>query len=336
MNEQTFSNKPHPRFRDFFLRLVYVLCTGAIFVVFSELMFWGRYDFAHKVVSDLVPTIIVYSLMAYAFLIVVNLFKVSSLYALFMAGAVFGWLVEGVFVQTMYDDFPLNISLTGLAWHSILTVCCGWYLFRRALLLKSPVSTMKASAVGGLLWALWSVWWWIDKGLVSTPGEYAVYALITGTILIACLWISAMIPSTIFRPSRGEIITISVIFVLYYFFVTIKASNLAFFVLPVCMGLAFYALSMNKERETTPDVITQLDGKVYPLNYAALLVMPAVSILVYSLLYYAHLRLRTGPVFYMILTPAGFIIFVVSYVKMVRKPKTSADVREPSAVELPK
>ena len=138
---------PRPRFRDFLLRLALVLCTGAIFVVFSELMFWGRYDFAHKVGSDLVPTIIVYSFMAYAFLIVVHVFRVSNLYALFMAGAVFGWLVEGVFVQTMYDDFPLNISFTGLAWHSILTVCCGWYLFRRALLLKKSI--LHDEGIGG-------------------------------------------------------------------------------------------------------------------------------------------------------------------------------------------
>lgn len=326
--------EPHHRFRDFFLRMALVLCTGVIFVVFSELMFWGRYDFVHKAVSDFVPTIIVYSFMAYAFLIVVHVFRVSNLYALFMAGAVFGWLCEGVFVQTMYNDFPLNISFTGLAWHSILTVCCGWYLFRKALLLKNPVSTMKASVVGGLLWALWSVWWWVNKGLISTPSEYALYALITGAILIVCLRISAMIPSSIFRPSPGEIITISVIFLLYYFFVTINASNLAFFVLPVCMGLAFYALSMNKERESAPDVIQQLDGKVYPMNYAALLVMPAVSIIVYSLLYYAHLRLRTGPVFYIILVPAGFILFLVSYVKMVWKVKTLADGSGTSTVLL--
>lgn len=337
MNEQALPVTTRPGFRGFLLRLALVLCTGTIFVVFSELMFWGRYDFAHKAVSDLVPTIIVYSFFAYAFLIIIHVFRVSNLYALFMAGAVFGWLCEGVFVQTMYDDFPLNISFTGLAWHSILTVCCGWYLFRRVLLLENPVSTMKASAVGGLLWALWSVWWWVDKGLVSTPGEYAAYALITGVILIVCLRISAMIPSSIFRPSRKEIYTISIIFLLYYFFVTIKASNLAFFVLPVCIGLAFYALSANKERESATDVIQQLDGKVRPWNYVTLLVMPVVSIIVYTLLYYAYLRLKTGPVFYIVLVPAGFILFLVSYAKMVWKAKEFGS--PPSAdqeMELPK
>lgn len=311
--------KPKQKSHDFFLRLAYVLSTGAIFVVFSELMFWGRYDFTHKMLSDFVPTIIVYSFMAYAFLIVIHVFKVSNLYALFMAGAVFGWLCEGVFVQTMYDDFPLNISFTALAWHSILTVCCGWYLFRRALLLKNPISTLKASTVGGLLWALWSVWWWVDKGLVSTPVEYAIYALITGLILIVCLRISAMIPSSIFRPSRVEIYTISIIFLLWFLFVAIKANSLAVFVLPICMGLAFHALGMNREREMAPDVIQQLDGKVYPWNYAALMVIPAVSILVYSLLFYSNIRLKTGPVFYINLTPAGFILFIISYVKLVWK-----------------
>lgn len=316
-------NPPRLKFRYFLLRVAYVLSTGAIFVVFSELMFWGRYDFAHKAVSDLIPTIIVYSFMAYAFLIAVHVFRVSNMYALFIAGAVFGWLCEGVFVQTMYDDFPLNISFTGLAWHAILTVCCGWYLFRRMLLSSNSVSMVKTSIAGGLLWALWSVWWWVDKGIVTPPGEYAVYALITSAILIVFLRISAMIPSSIFRPSRGEIYTISAIFVLWYFFVTIRVGDLAFFVLPVCMGLAFYALSVNRERETAPDVINQLDGAGHARNYAALLLMPAMSILVYSILYYSNLRLRTGPLLYFILTPGGFVLFLLSYVRMVWKPKVA-------------
>ena len=128
-----------------------------------------------------------------------------------------------------------------------------------------------------------------------------------------------MIPSSIFKPSKNEIFIIQIIILVWFLEVTIKASNLAFIVLPICMGLAFTALALNKEHETAPDVITQLDGRVYPWNYAALLVMPAVSILVYSLLYYMGLRLRTGPVFYMVLTPAGFILFLLSYAKLVWK-----------------
>ncbi|MHB1460426.1 MAG: hypothetical protein ACYC1M_03995 [Armatimonadota bacterium] len=307
------------RLHEFLLRLLLVLSTGVIFVVFSELMFWGRYDFAGKISTEYIHTVLAYSFMAWVFLIVVRLFRVRSLYALFMAGAVFGWLCEGIFVQTMYDDFPLNISFTGLAWHSLLTVCCGWYLFRRLMLMDSPMPTLKVSVLAGLMWGLWSVWWWITKGLVSTPGEYALYAFITTAMLIVGLWLSALIPSAVFRPSKADIIVTMVIVLLFYLFVTIRANQLALTVLPVCMGLAFYALNKNRQDETDPDALAQLDGRVYAWNYAAILVMPVVSTVVYAILYYLHIRLRTGPVFYLVLTIAGFMLFFISFRVMVSR-----------------
>lgn len=322
---------PLLRFREFVLRLLLVICTGTIFVVFSELMFWGRYDFKHKMVSDFVPTITVYSLLAYALLMMVRLFRVRSWYALFIAGAVFGWLCEGGFVQTMYNDFPMNISFTGLAWHSLLTVCCGWYLFRRLLLCSSLMPIVKASAIGGMLWALWSVWWWVTKGLISPPAEFALYALITALLLIVSLRISAMIPSSVFQPTKAEIYSIIILFLIYYVFVTIKANPMALTVLPICLSLAFWALAVNRKHESAPDLLTQLDGELRPLNYVALLLMPVASILVYTMLYYMHLRLKTGPVFYFILTPAGFWLFIYSFVRLLRRdgsPHAKAQRRE--------
>ncbi len=308
-----------PLLREYLLRLLLVLSTGVIFVVFSELMFWGRYDFAKNIPAEYLHTVLAYSFMAWVFLIVVRLFRVRSLHALFMAGAVFGWLCEGIFVQTMYDDFPIKISFTGLAWHALLTVCCGWYLFRRLMLMDSPLPTLKVSVLAGLIWALWSVWWWITKGLVSTPDEYAVYAIITTVMLIVGLRVSAMIPSAVFRPSKGDIIVTMLLVLLFYLLITIRANHLALTVLPVCMGLAFYALNKNRQAETEPDVLQQLDGRVYPWNYAAILVMPAVSTAVYAILYYAHIRLRTGPVFYLGLTTAGFTLFFYSFIRLVRR-----------------
>ncbi len=305
------------RLREPMLRLLLVLCTGVIFVVFSELMFWGRYDFAKNITTEYVHTVLAYSFMAWVFLIVVHQFRVSSFYALFMAGAVFGWLCEGIFVQTMYDDFPLNISWTGLGWHSLLTVCGGWYLFRRSMLMASPVLALKASVVAGLLWGLWSVWWWINKGQASTPGEYASYAFITTATLIVALRISAMIPSSVFRLTKGAVIATITVVVLFYLFITIKVNPMAVVVLPICMALAFFALYRNKDSETGMDVLQQLDGKVYPWNYAAILVMPVVATAVYATLHHFHLRPQTGPVFYLVLTIAGFTLLFTSFRRLV-------------------
>lgn len=56
---------------------------------------------------------------------------------MFLVGAFFGWLVEGVFAMTLFGAegilFPFTISWTGLAWHAIISVVLGWYVLQQAL-----------------------------------------------------------------------------------------------------------------------------------------------------------------------------------------------------------
>ena len=108
-------------------RLVVTLAAGYILVFYSESMFWARYRPGEDSVASYLVTWIVYSLSAFVFLSLVSLLRVRNIWALFLCGALFGWLTEGVIVQTMYDDFPLNISFTGLAWHALISIWVGWY-----------------------------------------------------------------------------------------------------------------------------------------------------------------------------------------------------------------
>ncbi len=109
-----------------------ILATGYILFFYSELMFWARVR-PGDALKDWVSTWLLYSLLGYILLTLIARFRVSGIWALFLAGAVFGWLAEGLVVQTAYDSLPLSISFTGLAWHALISVCVGWYAVRRAL-----------------------------------------------------------------------------------------------------------------------------------------------------------------------------------------------------------
>ena len=98
-----------------------VLSTGYIFVYFSEHLFWARIR-PEDSLKNWTSAWMAYSLMAFVFLAIVSHFNIKNIWALFLAGAVFGWLAEGVVVQTTYEMLPLSISFTGLAWHALLTV----------------------------------------------------------------------------------------------------------------------------------------------------------------------------------------------------------------------
>ena len=111
-------------------RLAVVLATGYILFFYSERLFWS-FPRPGDTFADLLLTWVVYSLLAWVFLLLVRQCRIAAFPALFLAGAVFGWLAEGVVVDTMYGNkdnpFPASISFTGLAWHALISVGVGWY-----------------------------------------------------------------------------------------------------------------------------------------------------------------------------------------------------------------
>ena len=121
---------------------------GLVFVYFSEMLFWAR-PLESTTFPGVLGTILVYAFAAWLFLAVVSAFRVRSLAALFLAGAVFGWLIEGVFVQTLYGELPISVSLTGLSWHALITVLFGWYLLQWSLRFASAWRTLGIATLAG-------------------------------------------------------------------------------------------------------------------------------------------------------------------------------------------
>ena len=98
-----------------------VLATGYILFYYSELVFWARAKPTDSL-PNWISTWLAYSLLAFVFLAIVARFRVHTIWALFLAGAVFGWMTEGIVVQTTYEDLPLSLSFTGLAWHALISI----------------------------------------------------------------------------------------------------------------------------------------------------------------------------------------------------------------------
>ncbi|WP_240913615.1 hypothetical protein [Thermococcus sp. JdF3] len=100
-------------------------------------------------------------------------------------GAVFGWLVEGVVVQTVYTDFPFQLIWTPLAWHALISVLIGLYFAGEAL---SDWSVKKVSMLFvfiGAFWGFWASYWKLEDGYAVSPGDFAIYAFLSTLLLVA-------------------------------------------------------------------------------------------------------------------------------------------------------
>lgn len=291
-----------------FKPLILVLSTGYIFFYFSELLFWAR-PRPDDSLPNWIATWLAYSLMAFVFLTLLSSFRVRELWGLFLAGAAFGWIAEGLVVQTAYEMLPLSLSFTGLAWHALITVWIGWYAIRRSLTSPSPWSTLKLSSLIGLAYGLWAISWWLEPdGGIATVLEFAEYSFGATLPLILAYWLSNWSATQVFVPRRWVMRLIAALFILYFAFVTIPAAPLSAILLPAILGLVYLGLRWQQTNTVTPPLLESLNCQNPTRKYLSLLAIPAVGTLIYALALTMNLQIQTNLVLYLITTPLGFII----------------------------
>lgn len=296
-------------------QLALVLATGYIFVYFSEHLFWARLR-PDDSLKDWFSAWIAYSLMAFVFLHLVTRFRVAERWSLFLAGAAFGWLAEGVIAQTTYESLPFSISFTGLAWHALITVWIGWYAARKALSAPASFRTFGLFAVIGACYGLWAIAWWLEPdGGIATLAEFSAFSL-TITVLVALAYALANWGATEpFRPNIWVTRIIYSLFALYFAFVTVPAAPIAIILLPILLGLVYYDLRRCRTSEKTDSLIIALSGHIPPLNYLALFLLPLAAIAVYAFALSLNLQWHTNWILYLITTPLGFILLGISLFK---------------------
>ena len=292
--------------------LVQVLSTGYIFVFFSERLFWGRLR-PDDTLFDWLGVWIVYSLLAFVFLYLVNRFQVRQVWPLFLAGAAFGWLAEGLVVQTAYEMLPLSLSFTGLSWHALLTVWVGWYAMHKFLHSPDPWSTLKMSLVVGLGYGLWAISWWLEPdGGVATLPEFAAYTFGTTLLVIPAYRLAAWSGLESFAPPRWLVIVVGAVFVAYFALVTVPAAPLSLILLPALLGLVYWGLRRNRLNSAEGSYLDLLAGPPPVWKLLSILALPLAACLVYALALILDLRWQTNWLLYLVTTPLGFVLFFYS------------------------
>jgi hypothetical protein len=190
-------------------KLVVVLATGYVLFFFSERVFWSFLRPGDKI-AEIVLGWLVYSLLAWGFLLIVRQYRIASFDSVFLAGAVFGWLAEGVVVDALYGNsdkpFSASISFTGLAWHALISVGVGWYAQAKVLRAGRPSGVALFSVGVGLGWALWAGWWPAELGRANTSlASFAAHTGICFIPLCASWVILGVVRAEWFQPGKFEL-----------------------------------------------------------------------------------------------------------------------------------
>ena len=291
-----------------------VLANGYILFFLSERVFWSFWRPGDSL-RDFVITWIAYCLLGWIFLDLVRRFKVASFPPLFLCGAVYGWVGEGVVVDTMYGDptnpFPLSVSFTGLAWHALLSVGVGWSLLGKALTEEKPTRTAWLSLAIGLGWGLWAVWWPTELGM---DVDTSVWGFVSHTVLCFLPFLIAWLVLGMARPEwfqSSRFATVLLWGLASFIFVAtrVPARPFAALVLPPLLLVCWLALRRNALSEQSPDVLDEMLGRIRPRNVPILLLIPAAAIAAYAVFHGLGLVLPTNVLLYVITMPLGFWFF---------------------------
>ncbi|MGD2247586.1 MAG: hypothetical protein PVF58_04210, partial [Candidatus Methanofastidiosia archaeon] len=288
--------------KAFVHRVLLALSAGYILIYYSEFMFWAKFTGSGPI--EWLVTYLLYCVATYVLLGVITTFQVRSVYAVFLAGAVYGWVIEGVIVQTMYEDFPLQISFTGLAWHSLISVLLGFYYVNYVLIQNNFKKTICTMVFIGVFYGFWSVCWWVEEGVITPVFEFFVYTIITTVPLVVAHWSFINLLPVSFTPTKIEWGTLLGILG-FFFVVTVYIVPFAAIILPPLMGLVLVTLKRNNRIEHRKNIISALAGSVNRLHYVLILCIPMTATILYSFFLSFNVVIPTNQVVYAITTPLG-------------------------------
>jgi hypothetical protein len=305
-----------------FLRQVGLpLALGYIFFFFAERVFWSTWRVGTDTVVDLLATWLVYSIAGALCLALIHQFRVRSLWAMFLVGAVLGWLVEGVIMMTFFGTaeipFPYTIAWTGLSWHALIVVVFGWYGLQTALL-RSFAATALLSAAFGIFWGIWSIFWTIEQPTPSA-GVFSAHAWLATSGLTLAFPAFHGLDAQYFDLPRSAKLFLAAFIILYFFAITVAHFGwLALLTLPPLFGLVLIALRCNAAAETRPDFLVFANQTFPWTRTLAIYLMPALASLIYEGCRWSGLKLPTNIAVFLITLPAGFVGFTFSLWKVCR------------------
>ena len=320
----------------FLKRLILVTTTGYILCFFSELYFFNDglgFSAAAATAFDplalfsfLFEMCFYYGCWAFIFLAAISYFRIRSIWALFLAGAIFGWLTEGTVVPVLYESVPGTILWPSLGWHALVDVLMGWFAIRMVLRANNPWLTLAVTIPLGLFWGIWATWFWQaeypDALPPLDPSAFTTFSFTFGLLCVAAYAIQERCAGDDFQPTRWELGIVVAWNVFCFAVVVVPAYLYLAALLPLLLGVSCFALSRNRRQEKREDVLAMLRGRVDWINYAILCLMCPLASLSYAMMYHYEIRWPLAETLCPLLTLAATVMLLLSFVVLLKQRTT--------------
>ncbi len=304
----------------------FIFLSSLLVVTASERVYWylGGVGFEQNIVIALF-----YMIPTLALLWVVGSGGSTQLHQMILAGAVFGFVVEGVLTTVVYEDGPLPImAALFVGWHGLLSVVAFWFLARKWLLERRRGRLAIGAALVGLYWGIWSIAYLAPDALsdfeedfaVMEPSEFALYALVVGAVFAAAHWLIGYVWPQQWRPGvwgRRGIVALLVAYAALAVLPTVPWAPIKFAIL---VGGSLWLLRRSREREPgQPSAIASLQGQVALLDTTVLLIGPLVAAAAYASVWSLEPSAETAESIFTLFSMSQMIAGLIAFVWAARR-----------------
>lgn len=216
----------------------------------------------------------------------------SRMHQVILAGAVFGFVVEGVLTTVVYEDGALPVmAALFVGWHGLLSVVSFFYLARKWLLERRWKPLLIGVTLVGLLWGVWSIVYTLPESLedfeetyaVMGPGDFAVYALAVGVAFTIAHWLIGFVWPQDFNPGKWGRRGIVALLLGYSALAVLPLVPWAPLKFAVLVGGTLWLMRRSRDVTTDePTAIQALSGRVRFRDTAVLMVMPVAAAAAYA------------------------------------------------------
>ncbi|MEE8602706.1 hypothetical protein [Euzebya tangerina] len=215
-----------------------LVASATALVAVSELLYYP--------IDAVSPALIAfYALPTACFLWTLRHYQVDSLPGVALAGAVFGFAVEGLLVPVLYEAPVFTVSYTSLAWHMLMSIMVCWWVIGRRLRDGSAAGLAGwLIGLGVFLGAWWPTWWLADgpEQIDWSTLQLGVAISVGTAVLAAGHAVLAVLPVPTSSPSRRHSVVLGVAALFSFVTIAVQAP-IAIGLLPALMGLCHWGLT---------------------------------------------------------------------------------------------
>lgn len=321
--------------RGFFHRLAAAYGSAIILMFFSEYFFVNEEpvlgllnnvkNTPFLTISSFASFASFYVLFTYPFLLLLSYFKVRTISSLLLAGAIFGWSTEGLFIPILYESIPISFVFPSISWHALIDVLLGWYLVRMVMRNFGMFGNAISFVALGVVWAMWATWFWggTDANDMSRilPDDFMLLAVVSSSFWLLGLLLADWFTDMKFQVSKWEVWIIGVIYILFFLYTAFPYLPYSALIIPIIM-LTIFSIYLGRNHKQGVKILERLakkkpDWRVYFL----LPLTPIVATIIYPWFYTNNISVPTEDVVAVLLF-VGFVWFIfalivpfISYIK---------------------